>query len=666
MSEIESGRNAGEHGSDGNSMATSGPGAASRWDALGSRSGDGVRLASGMITRGAPLAVFIASLALYVRTLAPDVVYADGGELQFGAWNFSFVHPTGYPLYLILGGVFQHLVPIGNPAYRLNLFTAITAALAVAGVYAVVYELVRRPLPAIVAAFSIAVTRMFWIDAGGAEVYALHAAFVASLVWLALRFKAAPSMRRLVVFCAVLGLALTHHRSIILWMPGLAAFLLMCGWKAWSGGWRPDRVASRAAVLACAVLAPLLLYLYVPLRAPSAPYTTMALTPTRVISLYDNTPAGFVNYVLGRVFQGELKWDATSAARLEAVPQLLLDEFGVIGIAFALIGSAVLVRRREWPLLALVATSFSMVVAFASLYHIGDISHYYTPALLVVTVLAGVGIGAVLEVAQRSRPIFAVVLALAVWLPLSQLAANGTAADRSGETQARAAWTRILSASVPQNAVLISNDRDDMMPFWYMQYVEHVRTDLIGLFPLVTPALEFRNVARLTDTVLDSGRPVLFIKPMPGIEVKYRVTAGNPPLQRVLGRTADTGPQIPCDAVLGGKLRIAGYDVVQEQERTRVVVYYRPQATLDRNLTAFVQLVDSKGAKVAQGNDHQVGGDYYPTSLWQTGETLTDVQSISLPPNLEPATYRLITGMYSQPDQEPLGEPVELGTVTIK
>ncbi|HEX7593990.1 MAG TPA: DUF2723 domain-containing protein, partial [Anaerolineae bacterium] len=109
--------------------------------------------------------IALASLLLYLRTLAPDVVDADGGEFQFAAWNFSFVHPTGYPLFLILGGAFQHLVPFGNPAYRLNLFTAITAALAVAAVYFAAHEVTRQRGAAIIAAASFALTRTFWFDA---------------------------------------------------------------------------------------------------------------------------------------------------------------------------------------------------------------------------------------------------------------------------------------------------------------------------------------------------------------------------------------------------------------------------------------------------------------------------------------------------------------------
>ena len=33
--------------------------------------------------------------------------------------------------------------------------------------------------------------------------------------------------------------------------------------------------------------------------------------------------------------------------------------------------------------------------------------------------------------------------------------------------------------------MLISNDRDEMMPLWYMQQVEGRRPDLAGVFPLL-------------------------------------------------------------------------------------------------------------------------------------------------------------------------------------
>ena len=53
--------------------------------------------------------------ALYLRTLAPGVLGGDSGEFQFAAWLGGFAHPTGYPLYLLLGYLWTHLLPLPMP-----------------------------------------------------------------------------------------------------------------------------------------------------------------------------------------------------------------------------------------------------------------------------------------------------------------------------------------------------------------------------------------------------------------------------------------------------------------------------------------------------------------------------------------------------------------------
>jgi len=657
------------------------------------------------------LALVLSSFLLYLRTLAPDVVDADGGEFQFAAWNFSFAHPTGYPLFLILGGMFQHLLPIGNPAYRLNLFTALTAALAVGTLYFVVKEItVRRGaaltrVTSVIAAASFAVTRTFWYDASAAEAYDLNAFFIALLIFLELRWQAsvapsrgkvdsvagadfprdvapATSVKTFAMFCFAYGLALTHHRAIILWLPAFGLFSLLVVRQA-RLTFDVSRFVRHFFLFTFSFSLPLSLYLYVPLRAPASPYAVLPLAPGRDIALYDNSLNGFINYILGRGFQSEIGWDAASVARLCSVPQLLLDQFGAMGVALGIVGFIAMAWRREWARLVLL-TGFVTTVLFASVYHIGDIWHYYIPAYLAWAVWSGVGLSAV--VVAISRPLTAdrrlpseldsdlrsiVGGLLAIFLVLPQLVVNYSTADRSRETGAREQWTRILAAPIPQNAIVISNDRDEMMPLWYMQYVENTRRDVLGLFPLITPAAQHANIARLTDSVLGAGRPVFFIKPMPGIEIKYRVAASDS-LVRVLGRTADASPQSAAvgangrPPVLADRVRVLGYAVAREPGSLSVAIYWVPLAKLDRDYTTFVHLLDARGNKVAQGNDHQVGGEFYPTSLWDIGETLRDEQVIELPPNLTPGNYRLLAGMYLRSEFGMLGEPVEIGMVELK
>src|SRR5437764_15220133 len=79
----------------------------------------------------------MAALALYLRTLAPSITMANGagdsGELASTAYTLGIAHPSGYPLYTLLGFAVTHL-GCGEPAFCLNVFSAtmgaITAGLA--------------------------------------------------------------------------------------------------------------------------------------------------------------------------------------------------------------------------------------------------------------------------------------------------------------------------------------------------------------------------------------------------------------------------------------------------------------------------------------------------------------------------------------------------------
>src|SRR5918995_1067200 len=77
----------------------------------------------------AGLGVFVLVLVLYLRTVAPTVLYLqdpkllDAVMLQMQVSVLGITHPTGYPTYLMLTHLFTYL-PFGDPAYRVNLGSA--------------------------------------------------------------------------------------------------------------------------------------------------------------------------------------------------------------------------------------------------------------------------------------------------------------------------------------------------------------------------------------------------------------------------------------------------------------------------------------------------------------------------------------------------------------
>jgi prepilin signal peptidase PulO-like enzyme (type II secretory pathway) len=84
-----------------------------------------------------PFLIGILSLALYVRTLAPSLLYGDIAEFQTLSYTLGMTHPSGYPTQIIFGKLFTFL-PFGDIAYRVNLMSAFFGALAVANVYLIV------------------------------------------------------------------------------------------------------------------------------------------------------------------------------------------------------------------------------------------------------------------------------------------------------------------------------------------------------------------------------------------------------------------------------------------------------------------------------------------------------------------------------------------------
>ena len=105
-------------------------------------------------------------------------------------------HPTGYPLYHLLGWLWDRLY-LANPAQGGNHFSALWGGVAVALVYLLLYEALSQLLArlqwqrgagwlAAVGALFFALNPTFWAHATHAEVYTLHIALIAGLLGAAL------------------------------------------------------------------------------------------------------------------------------------------------------------------------------------------------------------------------------------------------------------------------------------------------------------------------------------------------------------------------------------------------------------------------------------------------------------------------------------------------
>lgn len=610
---------------------------------------------------------------LLIRTMPLDMLPGDAGEFQFAAWNFGLAHATGYPLYLIVGGVWQHLMAwFGmSPAASLNILSAVYAGLTIAALFLLLVTwlpgslTVRRLAAALGVGFFVA-NPTFRSQALQAEVYTLHALLLVAILWAAQQLTTTDDgdefARGFALLAFFFGLGMTHHATTLLMAPALLLYLFV-----WRRDWWRNGRAWLLGILAG--VTPLLLYLYIPLRSgPKASPWYHQRLGDGVLTLFDNTPAVWFDFVTGRSISVGFHDLGAALAGAPAVLVLWLRHFEWAGLILMVFGIFVLVRLRAWPLLALTISYFVLQQIFNLFYAIGDIFVYYIPLYLVACIwiaFAGAGIGnsfrfAIPERGAAAQPAWGVGLLLVLlilpaqlWLayaPLFEQFQQDSAATRQQ-------WEAILAASPPSDAILISNDRNEIAPLFYLQTVEGRGVGHTGIFPLITPEDRFRDIGATVQSALGEGgaQPVYLIKPMEGLESLFTLEPRTPPLVEVTGPVIADAVTVPLNLSYGA-LTLVGYTWTPTDDGVEVALIWSVTEAISGDYTTTVQLFDADGEKLAQ-DDRSPGGVYYPTSLWKPGETLIDRHTVALQPNAKPA--RILIGMYTSTDGVLLAPPLE-------
>ena len=627
-----------------------------------------------IVTHPFALALYAAlgALVLYWRTAYPSVLPGDAGELQFAAWGFWLAHPTGYPLYLTLGGIWQHLLPFGDPAYRLNLFSAFWSGLAVGIAFLVFWNVTRARGAAMIAALTFAVSPLLWAQATRAEVYALNTFFITLLTLLALLWRSAPRKIYAFAFAFVFGLSLAHHRMTILLIPAFAALFAE---PLWSFRAQPLRLIKNAVPYAIVAAIPLLFYLYIPLRAGATPYATLDISPAAPIVIFENSLRGWLNVMLGSGFSGQLALDAATFSSWNNFPNLILAQFNIVGVLTAAFGFFALLWRRKFAVAAFVLYGFVAIVLFSSVYHIGDIADYYTPAYFFACIALAEGIALLVQMLRthpfsRGSTLPAIaLLAFFALLPLQNFFNNFVSQNHRVHVETRVLWENLLDANLPQNTILISNDRDEMTPLYYFQLVENKRPDITGLFPKIAPGAAFENVVALTKRVAPSNRPIYALKPIPALFMKYIVAETKQGLWKIHVMPLPP-PKNLSDAVLGDALRVRGWSVIEDEayagDTITLLLQYETRKPLTRDYKFSLQIFDATGSKVAQGNDHIPGESEYASSRWRAREIIQDEFTVTLAPELAAGDYQIMLRAYDETDGSELGELTEIGTLEIQ
>ena len=190
------------------------------------------------ITAGvwAPALAAVIVAGCYLSTLmwqinGSDSVYADDvGEYQVGLPLWGTVHPTGTPLYMLLGSPFVSMLrELGvAPAAGASLFSLLWEAGGVAIVAAILIRLAVPRMLSALSALAIGLTQSIWIHGAIAEVYSLWMFVLLLALLQALSLDAHWSDRRGWLLALVAGLGVGHHRLFAPMLLVLALWLWKC------------------------------------------------------------------------------------------------------------------------------------------------------------------------------------------------------------------------------------------------------------------------------------------------------------------------------------------------------------------------------------------------------------------------------------------------------
>ena len=486
--------------------------------------------------------VFLAILGLYVLTIAPTTQFWDTSEYIAAAKVVGIPHPPGNPLFVLLASVWGAIPLVEHYALRINLFAAVTSALASGFLFLVADRFLRNiiaeprwvRLAAAAAGILVGATSFtVWNQSVVNEkVYTVSLLSIALVLWLVVHWGDEPPGERrdhwLILIVYVLALSVTNHLMVLLAGPAVLVYVLytdprvVLRWRVWVAG---------ALVVAVGVS----VWLVLPIRAgfypainEGEPTTWSAFLAVLNRDQYQKGP------LIPR--QADLFWQYANYLQYFAW-QFAHDLDIPIrrGLAVVFGGLGLLGGLRQWQrdrrgaiaMISLMVTVVILLVFYLDfkygfsirpgenlLREVRERDYFFIASFLLWGVWVAVGLGAVLEIVAamfRDRmpdrqawlvgtPVLAIAL-IPLW-------GNMQSASRANETLPRDfAWDMLQS--VEPYGILVTTGDNDTFPLWYMQEVEGVRRDvLIANTSLMNTQWHIRQLKRRERFPFDSTQAI--------------------------------------------------------------------------------------------------------------------------------------------------------------
>ena len=442
-----------------------------------------------------PVVLSLGVFVIYLFTLAPSVIQIDSGELATVQATLGIAHPTGYPLFTIIGYLFLKLPLPFTIIYRVNLLAAfwcffgilfftksITLFLQNLTILKrtdkkvknkkqrdVEYSSKNNKLSILVSSLTgslfLAFSKTYWLQSTSVEVYSLQIFLFTLIIYTALKafFSQKDSTTNWMGVGIALAFGFSNHMTTLLTLPFVAILFFL------KEGFKKHAIKKVIVTFTASFPVLILFYLYLPIRASSTPVINWG-NPIN----YEN----FFRHITGKQYQVWL-FSSMDAAKKQLVYFIgnLPSEFTIPGLLFALIG-LVFIFKQSKKLFWLLTISFLTALLYSINYDIVDIDSYFLFNNIIIAGFISFGIYWLILWFQKHYNLKEKYLILLISFGLIPVVINFSSVDQS-EQNTFEDYTKAILESVDKNAIIFSYQWDYFISAsYYFQFVENFRSDV--------------------------------------------------------------------------------------------------------------------------------------------------------------------------------------------
>jgi hypothetical protein len=443
---------------------------------------------------------------IYLTTIAPTILQIDAGELTAVQALGGIAHPTGYPLFTIIGFLFSKIPLPFSTAFQMNLLAAIWCSLGV-GLFTYTSKFIldnltsfssrkiaaavkvkkakqkskaiKKPgvhipevlkyIASVGGGLFLGLSKTFWFQSTSVEVYSMHIFLISLIILVLIKAYANtdiqnPSLIKnpWIMLAVVLALGFSNHMTTLLILPGIS-YLYFYKEKL-------NRESFRQIGIMLLVFFPLLIiiYSYLPLRASQNP------------AINWGNPVDFeriMRHISGKQYQVWL-FSSTEAAKKQLTYFFnnLPTEF-TFTLLLSIIGIFVTFKRAKILSIFLFIT-FISTIAYSINYDINDIDSYFLLAYIMLAYFAVFGIIKIYELVTKANFKIAAAVVLILLLAGAEYFINYDEVNQS-DTYTFEDYTKAVLSSTGKNSIVFSYLWDYLVsPSYYFQNVEGYRKDV--------------------------------------------------------------------------------------------------------------------------------------------------------------------------------------------